>query len=758
MRRTTEVLLPSVSRKVNILHMLGLVIILASLGALAVAFPSYPQPEKPPDNKTKTLEEWIEALKDRDQRELHNQARQALGPGGPYTKGAVPALIELLNHKKPDVRWDAAVTLAYHGPAIVPVLVRDLKRPEALVREGVAATLGFVRPKAIDAVPALLEVMKDPVTDVRAAAAWGLGRIGSSAGNTIPALVLALGDKEDRVREAAAAALFKMGRKSKPAIPALILALKDNNASVRKSAAQTLWKIGPDAKAAVAGLIAGLKKKDDFAHWAMAQALGGIGQEAREAVPTLIEALKDKDHLLRGWATHALREIGPGAKPAVPALIAAVKDKNNPERDSAIEALGKIGPDASPAVPVLMEALAAPPYLHFRYTVAEALGGIGPEAKAAVPALTAIAFDRLIDYQPARRAAAQAIMKIDPVFGAKQGIELAYLDIRLGKVPALKLAPRAPVAEERKQRIKKLIAELAEVDNPDFGMSAATLSGPAFAPLSEQGRIQMLLLTNQRMKTASALRSLVEIGPDALPFLLEALADKRPTKLKIEPLQFTCFGSELKGNPLNALERRVLSEETAHKDSADDEEEGLIDYPYTLKVADICFVAIGQIVGRPYSAIRYQPSGILIINSPLEKKGLRERVRALWSSNDPAQKLFDSLLLDYATEGIFNGKSLDGWSEGNDSQVQAAMRLLYYFPKETAPLIAARLRSFEVQEVGNSGWMQRDVNNRVRIIDFLGAVSWCPAPPIVEALTDIAKRTNDPVIKETIERRRRKNP
>src|SRR5262249_9134859 len=159
-----------------------------------------------------------------------------------------------------------------------------------------------------------------------------------------------------------------------------------------------------------------------------------------------------------------------------------------------------------------------------------------------------------------------------------------------------------------------------------------------------------------------------------------------------------------------------------------DEDGGLLDYPYPLKVGDVCFVAIGQIVGRPYRAVRYQPTAIININSPVESKELRERVRALWSSNDPVQKVLDSLLLDYMTEGIPDGESLHGWSEATEFQTQAAMRLLYYFPKETAPLIAARLRSFDVQNVGDSEWMKRDTKNGVSTTKFIEAVSWCTAP------------------------------
>jgi hypothetical protein len=286
---------------------------------------------------------------------------------------------------------------------------------------------------------------------------------------------------------------------------------------------------------------------------------------------------------------------------------------------------------------------------------------------------------------------------------------------------------------------------------------SATLTGEGFAPLPEQSHFSMGLVTNHRFKTSDAFRTLVEIGPDALPFLLEGLVDKTPTKLKVGTALALDGGlmwlsTELGYNTLNPMERQVFSEETETKE---DEEESTLRRLYTLKVGDICLVAIGQIVGRSYNAVRYQPTFIIIINSPLEKKEIRERVWRLWGSNNPSQKLLDSLLIDYATEGIFNGESLDGWDEGSDYQTQAAMRLLYYFPKETAPLIATRLRSSDVvQKVGFSECIKREVKNGVRTDKFIRAVSWCSAPPIKEALADIAKHTNDPDIKAAVEGKR----
>jgi HEAT repeat protein len=584
---------------------------------------------------------------------------------------------------------------------------------------------------------------------VRVAAAQGLGTLRQPFDKTVPALAAALKDSDWKVRAAAAESLSKMGRKAEPAVPGLIALLKDKDYSVRYQAAWALARIGPPAKAAVPALIEALQDKtNSYDGSSIARALGSIGPGAKEAVPALVAALQERDGQLPTWAAMALGAIGPEARGAVPELLKVAKDKNNEARDSAITALGRIGPDARAAVPTLIEALGKNKYLITSCNAATALGGIGPEARPALPALVALARNLEAD-SATREAAARAVIRIDPELAAKEKMEFAYLNVRLGKVPSIKLTPRAAVTDEQKKRIKALIAKLAEIKDPDFGMSA-TLTGEAFAPLSGQARAAMLLLTDHRLKTSEAFRSLVAMGPDALPFLLAALEDRTPTKLKVELNFGMAFlgGGELSGNPLNPLERRILSREAVQDD---DDEEGILSRPYTLKVADVCFVAIGQIVGRPYWAVRYQPTAMVIINSPVGTKDLRDRVRAIWSSDDPAKKLLDSLLIDYATEGLYSGKSFDTWHEGSSRQIQAAMRLLYYFPKETAPLIAARLRSFDVQlRRDTDRWAEREVKNGVSTRDFIKAVAWCQAPDIRKALADIAKRTDDSAIKEAL--------
>jgi hypothetical protein len=297
-----------------------------------------------------------------------------------------------------------------------------------------------------------------------------------------------------------------------------------------------------------------------------------------------------------------------------------------------------------------------------------------------------------------------------------------HLPVRLGKIPQLALGPRPQLNAKQVARIKECIARLADIESPDYGLSP-TMSGEAFLPLAGKRTSHAFLLTDHRLKSSQALQTLVEMGPDSLPFLLAALDDKTPTKLKVEhrsDFGGMWFANEMWGNPVNPVEVRVLGPWKARRPRKGREKHIK---SYTVKVGDICLVAIGQVVGRGYQVVRYQPTACIVINSSTEDAALRERVRAIWSSKDPARRLFDSLLLDYATEGNYKeGDSFDEWDVGSDLQVGAVLRLLYYYPKETTPLIARRLRGLHVERIGRGpgsprseqeieAWARREVAN-----------------------------------------------
>jgi hypothetical protein len=206
------------------------------------------------------------------------------------------------------------------------------------------------------------------------------------------------------------------------------------------------------------------------------------------------------------------------------------------------------------------------------------------------------------------------------------------IPVKLGNVPALRLAPRPPLTKEQAKRIKDLIAGLAALDKPDFGLSS-TLSGDAFAPIPGQSHAGALLLTDHRLRPSAGLKALVTLGPDSLPFLLDALDDPTPTKITIKHdggIGAMCHAAELWLNPVNPAERATYK---ARRVKPRDEEEDV--KSYTVKVGDVCFVAIGQIVGRGYQAVRYQPTACVVLNSPAHDRKLCAEVRAIWKAENP---------------------------------------------------------------------------------------------------------------------------
>lgn len=316
--------------------------------------------------------------------------------------------------------------------------------------------------------------------------------------------------------------------------------------------------------------------------------------------------------------------------------------------------------------------------------------------------------------------------------------------VRLGTVRSVKLTQPITASAEEAEDIQQLVGKLAAIESPDFGLSG-TLTGDAFLPIEGKTDFSAGLITDHRLKSSDELRKLVAYGPKALPFLLAALDDNTKTKLKMEHgggFGGMTFENEMSGNPVNAREQLVLAGKAEGHERTQHVNE------YTVTVGDVCFVAIGQIVGRWYNAVRYQPTNNIILSSPAHDAKLREMVRAIWASDDAGQTLLDSLLLDYATEGIFNGHSLDGWDVGGRLQSTAAMRLLYYYPKESAGFIAQRIDKLDLTptepDKDDLGlYMKQCVANGVRADGFIEAIAWCDEPAILAALSRAFERAGD---------------
>ncbi|MBX3398530.1 MAG: HEAT repeat domain-containing protein [Gemmataceae bacterium] len=679
---------------------------------------------------------------------ISDRARTALGPDGPFLKIAVPALIEALGDK--EAREDRIIViLADHGEHAVPGLLAALRRPDALTRSRVTEALAAIRPRSADVNAALIRSLDDAAPEVRTAAAKGLGKIRHYSSTVVPKLLARVGDSDPYSRAEIVTALGRLARTPGPALTAVVDALKDQNEFVRAAAAQALASVSPPlAKVIAPDVINNLKiAREEYIRQDLARILAKAGLAAAPAVPQLTEMLKSKDTISVGAAAWALGAIGQEAKSAIPRLLDLAKNKDHEARLAAFAALGRIGPAAKEVIPLCTDLLRADAQNYERAIAADTLGGIGPDARSVVPTLVAIALDRK-NSGSLRESAAKAVARIDPATAKTEKLEFAHLDIRLGEVSKVVLRPRPKMTAEQSAKIKSLIASLAETNVADVGLSAS-MNGTAFAPFPDRARFQSGLLTAERRGPSDAFRKLVELGPDALPFLLSSLDDSTPTRIKIQRSPgdfFSVGGSMPEGNPFNSAETKALGLKFAFEDEDDDNVGG-----YTIKVGDVCFVAIGQIVNRPYAAVQYIPTAIVSINAVSQSHVVRERLRAAWGGPDPAKGLLTSLLTDYATEGVFNGSSLDGWDEGSRYQIEAAVRLLYYFPDDAGPVIATRLKGLDVAAPGGGDkWMLRDVRNRIRTIEFIKAVSWVNAGPVRDALADVARRTDDPAIRRAV--------
>ena len=326
------------------------------------------------------------------------------------------------------------------------------------------------------------------------------------------------------------------------------------------------------------------------------------------------------------------------------------------------------------------------------------------------------------------------------VQGKEQGKQVSW---SLLPVPTIKLDNKGEATESDIKTIKKLIAELATIASYEEVLPPEAYAipnfGTVFVPVPSSTNFAMSLLTKHGLKWNSAFTSLVELGPKALPFLLESLDNKTPTKVTIKcdgGFGGMWFGHEIPSNPANRNEAKALAEAKAD-DSPRTKPVVIVGvrpslvHEYTLKVGDICFVAVGQITNRSYNAVRYQPTACWILNSTVVDKKLAAEVRAIWGKADYRQKLLDSLLLDFHTRG---GGSFF-------LQAEAVTRLLYYFPQATEDLIVARLKGLDISAADGSEQVEP---TDTLTDDFLRGVSWSSQPKIRAELLEIFRRTTDP--------------
>ena len=86
-----------------------------------------------------------------------------------------------------------------------------------------------------------------------------------------------------------------------------------------------------------------------------------------------------------------------------------------------------------------------------------------------------------------------------------------------------------------------------------------------------------------------------------------------------------------------AVRRGVASLPVLLKHLDDARKSGIVEADYTLTVGDVCYSAIGQIVGESYHVIHFTGIFGTILNSPTSDSGIVGNVRSQWERLSPAE-------------------------------------------------------------------------------------------------------------------------
>jgi hypothetical protein len=148
-----------------------------------------------------------------------------------------------------------------------------------------------------------------------------------------------------------------------------------------------------------------------------------------------------------------------------------------------------------------------------------------------------------------------------------------------------------------------------------------------FIALDQEPRFGGGIIGSRSRHASRVMRELVRRGLDALPGLLDHLTDERPTRLLLSnPLGAMWHADESDPRYADA-KRQPASVNTIRFGRGPDRRFIPPVRQYRLRVGDLCFVAVGQIVNRELNAVRYQPTLCVVINSPAQTPALAAAVR-----------------------------------------------------------------------------------------------------------------------------------
>lgn len=182
-------------------------------------------------------------------------------------------------------------------------------------------------------------------------------------------------------------------------------------------------------------------------------------------------------------------------------------------------------------------------------------------------------------------------------------------------------------------------------------------------------------------RVSPTMRELVRRGVAVIPALLDHLSDGRPTKLSLRgntadsPYNVSYLGNEYDPRQQDA-DKVPLGLFRTNESELDHDAEQFKIYP--LKVGDLCFAALGQIVNRRLIGWRNWAGVMFGFNSPVHSPALAAAARADWAG------LTDDGFRDFLIRDV---EWLEKRSLGSEPRnLYALERLLFYYPTDGVAL------------------------------------------------------------------------
>jgi len=158
------------------------------------------------------------------------------------------------------------------------------------------------------------------------------------------------------------------------------------------------------------------------------------------------------------------------------------------------------------------------------------------------------------------------------------------------------------VANLARYSVEELIDGLQDEASEGLG-THSTAWADGFLASDEEPTFRGGVLGSAKPNASPVMRELVRRGVAALPTLMDHLVDRRATRLVIK-LPFGGFGGMWHGDEYESR----YADESKQPPGVNKGDERTVGREYRVRVGDLCYVAIGQIVNRRMNVVRYQPA------------------------------------------------------------------------------------------------------------------------------------------------------